>query len=426
MRQAKEIAQDIWALVKQDISGACPFFAFFCRELAPCARENLQGCGVEGFRLWYAEHWLLNLYANEKRQICNHIFLHCLFHCMYLHPADRAKRNKREEELWNLACDIVVEYTVDYLDRPWLTGEKDPEREQVYRHFWKSQEAQTARDVFEQLCQENVSAEQLEKWKQLFSRDVHDFWRMLTKEQVEGIRRQWEKAMSGTSQNAGKNGGAAGSQKGEIQEWYELQQKRQRDYRRFLRRFAVFREEVQTDMETFDYIPYCYGLEMYGNMPFVEPLEYMETNKLEELVIAIDTSSSCSKETVSRFLEETCSILCSRENFFRKFQVYLIQCDCYIQDVTQVTSVEDWNRYGKQIRIQGRGGTDFRPVFQYIEKLETEGKIKNLKGLIYFSDGDGIFPRSPAKYQTAFVFEKEPDETLRIPDWVTKLVLAHS
>ena len=123
MRQAKEIAQDIWALVKQDISGACPFFAFFCREIAPCARENLQGCGLEGFRLWYAEHWLLNLYANEKRQICNHIFLHCLFHCMYLHPADRAKRNKREEELWNLACDIVVEYTVDYLDRPWLTGE---------------------------------------------------------------------------------------------------------------------------------------------------------------------------------------------------------------------------------------------------------------------------------------------------------------
>ena len=91
-----------------------------------------------------------------------------------------------------------------------------------------------------------------------------------------------------------------------------------------------------------------------------------------------------------------------------------------------MTSVEDWNRYGKQIRIQGRGGTDFRPVFQYIEKLETEGKIKNLKGLIYFSDGDGIFPRLPAKYQTAFVFEKEPDETLRIPDWVTKLVLAHS
>lgn len=47
----------------------------------------------------------------------------------------------------------------------------------------------------------------------------------------------------------------------------------------------------------------------------IEPLEYKEVNRLEELVIAIDTSGSCSGETVQRFLGETYGILSEKENF---------------------------------------------------------------------------------------------------------------
>ena len=96
------------------------------------------------------------------------------------------------------------------------------------------------------------------------------------------------------------------------------------------------REEVQLDMESFDYISYCLGLSMYGNMPLVEPLEYTEACKLEEIVIAIDTSSSCSREMVQRFLEETYSMLSERVKFFQENECpTVIQCDCYIQeDVT--------------------------------------------------------------------------------------------
>ena len=31
----------------------------------------------------------------------------------------------------------------------------------------------------------------------------------------------------------------------------------------------------------------------YGNLPLIEPLEYRETKKVREFVIAIDTSASC-------------------------------------------------------------------------------------------------------------------------------------
>lgn len=87
------------------------------------------------------------------------------------------------------------------------------------------------------------------------------------------------------------------------------------DYRKFLKQFAAT-EEVELDTESFDYIFYHFGMEHYGNLPLIEPLEYKEVNRLEELVIAIDTSGSCSKETVQRFLGETYSILSEKENFF--------------------------------------------------------------------------------------------------------------
>ena len=145
-------------------------------------------------------------------------------------------------------------------------------------------------------------------------------------------------------------------------------------------------------------------MEHYGNLPLIEPLEYKEVNRLEELVIAIDTSGSCDGETVRRFLGETYSILSEKENFFHKMKVYLIQCDCCIQDVKVIHSEEEWKEYSKNITIQGRGGTDFRPVFRYVKEQQEKKEIRSLKALIYFTDGDGIYPGSKPDYETAFVF----------------------
>ena len=75
--------------------------------------------------------------------------------------------------------------------------------------------------------------------------------------------------------------------------------------REFLRKFAVFHEELAVDDDSFDYNFYTYGLRLYGNMPLIEPLESKEVKKIEEFVIVIDTSMSCSGELVQRFLEET-------------------------------------------------------------------------------------------------------------------------
>ncbi len=207
----------------------------------------------------------------------------------------------------------------------------------------------------------------------------------------------------------------------------ELRKQGRYDFRKYLRRFSSVREEIQTDEDSFDYIYYTLGLERYGNMPLIEPLEYMEAQRVEELVIAIDTSSSCSLALVRRFLEVTRELLTRRENFFRRMNVHIIQCDSMIQDHQTITCVEDWQRYERELAVVGRGGTDFTPVFRLVERLRRERVLKKLKGLLYFTDGDGIYPRQPTDYETAFVFAgrefREGEQAGQVPDWIIRLCL---
>ena len=420
MRQAEEIAQEIWALADQEISCACPFFALACSFLKTAADDTCVCTCTDGRAVYYSPKAVLADFQEKGRKYINRIYLHSLFHCLYLHPADRMDR---DEKLWDLACDIVAEYTVDCLGLPYLTGKAGKEKDQVYRLFWKENSSRTAAQIYEMLLEGKFEKRCIDTWRSLFFTDEHSLWREISGGELEGIRRIWEKAAAYASRDTGNAGKRAGSEKGNTEEWYELQQKRRYDYRRFLRRFAVQREEVQLDMESFDYISYCLGLSMYGNMPLVEPLEYTEAYKLEEIVIAIDTSSSCSREMVQRFLEETYSMLSERENFFKKMNVHIIQCDCYIQDDVTLGCEEDWRAYMKQIRIQGRGGTDFRPVFTYVDRLIKEKKIRDLKGLLYFTDGDGIYPTEKPDYEAAFIFIKEPPGNVKIPPWAIRLYL---
>lgn len=423
MRQAEEIAQDIWALAGQEISCACPFFALSCASFENAADKKTGGAGTDGCCLYYEPKWTLETFQKGGQKAVNRVYLHTLFHCLYLHPALSQEKEEYREDVWNLACDIVAEYTVNYLKLPGLTGEPDEEKQEIYKEFWDGKKSRTAGELYEIICSSSISDARIRYLRSLFLTDEHHLWKSLTAKEMQEMKSKWQKIISRTSQDAGEAGKRAGSQRGHGEEWYLVQQKRRYDYRKFLRRFAVQREEIQLDMESFDYISYCLGLRIYGNMPLVEPLEYTEAARLEELVIAIDTSSSCSRKTVQRFLEETYSMLSSRANFFRKMNVHIIQCDCYIQEDVLITCEEEWKAYLKEIRIQGRGGTDFRPVFVHVNRLIAEKKIRNLKGLLYFTDGDGIYPASPPDYETAFIFESEPKEGVRVPSWALTLYL---
>lgn len=79
-------------------------------------------------------------------------------------------------------------------------------------------------------------------------------------------------------------------------EHLQAENRKRYDYREFLRKFSVLKEEMQVDMDSFDPIYYNLGLELYGNMPLIEPLETKEMKKIEDFVIVLDTSMSCNSD----------------------------------------------------------------------------------------------------------------------------------
>ena len=49
--------------------------------------------------------------------------------------------------------------------------------------------------------------------------------------------------------------------------------------------------------------------------------------------------------------------------------------------------------------------------------------VRDIKGLLYFTDGDGIYPRSAPAYATAFVYLNDRLNKGKAPEWVRTLNL---
>ena len=241
-------------------------------------------------------------------------------------------------------------------------------------------------------------------------------WRQELEQKWQEIGEKTETSLETFSKDIGEETGA-------LLQCLKVENRERYDYRRVLQKFTTRKEEMQVDDDAYDYIFYTYGLSLYGNMPLIEALEYKEVKKIEELAIAIDTSESCEGETIRRFLEETFAILRDGESFFRKINVHIIQCDADVQMDKKITSAEDLNALMEEFEVRGSGGTDFRPVFRYVDTLVEQKVFQNLKGLIYFTDGYGIFPRKRPAYDTAFVFYHEDYTDCNVPPWAMKVVL---
>lgn len=196
------------------------------------------------------------------------------------------------------------------------------------------------------------------------------------------------------------------------------------DYRAFLRKFARIGEHIRVNDDEFDYVYYCYGLARYGNLPLIEPLEYAEEKRVRDFVIAIDTSASTKDGLVRRFIEKTYAVLADETSFFADMNVLIVQCDADITQVARIANLSDLNDYMVNVEIVGLGGTDFRPVFAFVDDALDQGDLRNLGGLIYFTDGFGTYPTRKPDYDTAFVFvDDAAAAAATVPTWAMKVAL---
>ena len=388
---------------------------------ADWAREGL---GTDGHLIYYGPDYLLGLYK-KGRTLVNRGYLHMLFHCLFCHMYTRKDRDKG---YWDLSCDIAMEYVIDGLYQKCVHVPRSALRREIYLRLEKALSEKgpvlTAERVYRALLEMELPDRRLDMLKAEFFVDSHDLWEQEDSPKIARSRQnKWNDNREKMQTELETGSKDASEDNRSLLEEVQVENRERYDYSRFLQKFAVLKEEMQVDPDSFDYAFYTYGLSLYGNMPLVEPLEYKEVRRIKEFVIAIDTSGSVSGDLVQRFVTKTYNILRQQENFFTKINLHIIQCDAEVQEDRKITSQKDFDNYLDTMQLHGFGGTDFRPVFQYVDELVRAGEFTNLKGMIYFTDGRGIFPEKKPDYDAAFVFLDDGYDPPDVPVWAIKLVL---
>ncbi len=114
-----------------------------------------------------------------------------------------------------------------------------------------------------------------------------------------------------------------------------------------------------------------------------------------KLAVAIDTSGSIGEGDLKLFLGALNQILCS----IRNYEIVVLQCDTRITDERVFYTGQEFKP--EEFKIKGRGGTDFRPVFERLEK-ET-----GLDGILFFTDGNGTYPKEVPQVPVLWVLVED-------------------
>ena len=154
----------------------------------------------------------------------------------------------------------------------------------------------------------------------------------------------------------------AGEVAGDLQMIVQYNQQSTRDWRDSLRRFLGGGENPEQSWSRAnrryiadgDYLP---GAAKYGP---------------GEVVVAIDSSSSVDDDLVEKFIAEVKKINID----LQPDRLHIVVCDARVQWTQSFGPMED-----VYVEIKGRGGTNFAPVFHWIDEQGI-----NAKAVVYFSD----------------------------------------
>lgn len=414
--QMRKIADEIMGLAHDGILINMRFLDVALSRLNVECREQMGAHLFDGMALYYDPALLLQQYRNAPHYAAR-LYLHTLLHGIFSHALSADKLNRT---YWDLATDIAVEHTILDWNLHLTSLSSDDLLQSRMDVLEKQAGGLTAERLYRHFRIEEPSEKAMQEWHKLCHYDEHRYWDR--QEELELSQAEWRKIserIKADLKSFSKEKNSAESMEENLKE-----ATRQRyDYTDFLRRFMAMGETVQVNDDEFDYIYYTYGLHTYGNMPLVEPLEYKDSKKIKDFVIAIDTSASCRGEVVQAFLQKTYNIMQASENFFRKVNVHILQCDSEVRQDVKITEQKEFDDFMAHGKLTGFGSTDFRPAFSYIEKLQKEQEFDDLKGLLYFTDGYGIYPEHMPDYDVAFVFLQEDENVPKVPPWAIKIVL---
>ena len=345
------------------------------QNLVPVVDFRCPTASTDGQNIFVNPEFFLELTPQQRR----FLLAHEVWHTIYLHFL---RRGKRDQELFNIACDMEVNSML------------------VQEHFKAPDGAVLPPDAWSGLNAEAIY-EKLKQQKKTFGGIQFDCHLECDK---------------GHSQNTKDNSDDASEKEDVSAEPIVIDPDYQVDFgddpeesaREKIVEAAVQYEKkrgalpahIAQIVEDFragklcwkellnQFVTSCFGGSrrwLPPNRRYISSGLYLQSRRDTRLqaVLAIDTSAS-TKADLPQFAAEFVNLL----NTFGQYDLTVICCDCQVQSVKTYSQENPFD--GKKIRFSGGGGTAFTPVFEYVKK-----NMQDVHLLIYFTDGYGDQPEKP-------------------------------
>ena len=424
-----EYAEKLMKLARDTLTVRFRYFDSAISGLKCRPVPGLYGFACDGDTFSYDPAYLLMTYIDEPH-VAVRAYLHSLLHMIFLHMyravvltngLDEEQAAERSK-LFDMACDIAVEHVILDMNLSDAALSRDSAERDTIAKISKWVSRLNAEAIYKELLVNPPSEDARKEYAKLFTVDSHHQWRQQVPEEIIITEEQWKKIAERVKTDV-DTFSKEKSKPISLEENLHEAVKERYDYKQILKRFVTTGEEIKVNDDEFDYVYYTYGLRTYGNLPLIEALEYKEEELIRDFVIVIDTSASTRGEVVENFLRQTFDILKTSESFFTKVRIHIIMSDSAVRSDEVIHDKEEFEDYMKRLVIRGYGGTDFRPAFAYVDELIKKRELEKLKGLIYFTDGYGVYPAERPEYETIFAFLYDDENAPPVPPWAIKVVL---
>ena len=364
-----------------------PFFAVLAMRLQQVETSEIPTFATDGKRLLVNPEFCAKLADKEIITILAHEVLHCALGHIWRIPTGA------DCEVWNQAVDNETNWELERANveaqsksetKPFVFPASCPPLKEDRFRDW------AAEKIYKVLAEEKAQQEEQEGNQNQKGQSGKGQSKGPGKGQNkpgmgdiipapkddEGqLKQEWEKALVQAEKMGRERGHIPGAVKELIQEITNAKM----DWRALLRNFVS-----TTAKEDWSFSRPNTRFECTG---FLMPSLYNE--KPGHLVFAVDTSGSIDLDLLAEFIAEAQQAL----DNLQPEKLILIQCDAQIQKV-------DEYQPGDKIKCEGlgRGGTDFKPVFDYFKDAENIPKA-----LVYLTDLYGDFPVETPEYPVLWV-----------------------
>lgn len=377
--EEKILASKIWLAKKKNF----PFFAYLLFQLKLVADKNVPITATDGEHLFYNEEFLNKCSLEQIRGL----FLHETMHIALGHLWRVGNKDKM---IYNIAGDFCINLVIKDNYKKGISLPTGVCMEEKYRGWFSEQ---IYYDIIDKVKKVEVSfiadpnGNPNAKFKPCGSSNK---WSQKDKSKLKKLEKKWNREIKKAAEIYKKD---IGDLPGELQRLVE-------DVEPHIPWQIVLLNYILPSYDDYSYSRPDKRL-LYSS--FIFPSQE-EGEKIEDVIIALDTSGSINQQEINEFVSEVKSLLKS----FQNIQVYICSCDTRIYNWTEL------NTYKKDFKITGCGGTSFIPVFEEVKKRNINPSV-----LLYFTDGYGSFPQEIPDYPVIWLMPKNYQN----PPFGRKLIL---